>query len=276
MTPYSREFGLFAQPLTPAVRILLFANLVVFIIRILVENQAPHAFDIIFGLSEDFYKNAFFWQIVTYMFLHAGIIHILFNMIILYFLGCEIERTLGSRNFLAIYFVSGILGGLGWLMLTDAGICIGASGAVFGLLGAYVALFPHRYITVLLFFILPITLKAWVLAALLAGIEFMLMTTHADDRIAHSAHLAGLLAGYVFAYVVFRKGGFRKGFRIRIVRDRNPQGLKVLRREDAASDAVSPEEIDRILDKIAHKGMSSLSNRERSMLEKASLERRTR
>ena len=274
---YTREYGLFAQPLTPAVRALLIANLCVFIIRIMVQRQAPGAFDILFGLSEDIYKNGFFWQIFTYMFLHAGIIHILFNMLILYFLGTEIERTLGSRNFLVVYFVSGMLGGLGWLLLTaDPGIpCIGASGAVFGLLGAYVALFPQRYITVLVFFILPITLKAWMLATLLAGIEFLLMTARVEDQIAHSAHLAGLLAGYVFAFVVFRKGGFRKGgFRVRIVRDKNPAGLKVLRREDAPL-AVSPEEIDRILDKIANEGMTSLSHRERSILEKASTERRT-
>ncbi len=273
---YTQDFGLFAQPLTPAVRVLLIANLSVFIVRLLVQGHTPGAFDILFGLSEDLYRNGFFWQLFTYMFLHAGLLHILFNMLILYFLGTEIERTVGSRNFLSIYFVSGVLGGLGWLLLTsDPSIpCIGASGAVFGLLGAYVALFPQRHITVLIFFILPVTLKAWMLAVILAGIEFLLMTARVEDQIAHSAHLAGLLAGYVFAFVVFRKGGFpKRGLRVRIVRDKNAPGLKVLRREDAVG-SVSPEDIDRILDKIANEGMSSLSNRERALLERASTERR--
>lgn len=277
-TAYRREYGLFAQPLTPMVRILLISNLCVFILRMLVQGRVPGAFDILFGLSQDVYRNFFIWQPVTYMFLHAGIIHLLFNMLILYFLGTEIERTLGSRNFLTVYMVSGLLGGLGWLLLTPnpAIPCIGASGAVFGLLGAYVALFPHRYITVLIFFILPVTLKAWVLAAILAGIEFLLMTGRVEDQVAHSAHLAGLLAGYVFAYVVFRKGGFRKPrFRIRIVRDKNPAGLKVLSREDSAA-SVSAEEIDRILDKIANQGMTSLNNHERAILEKASAQSRSK
>lgn len=275
---YTREFGLFAQPLTPAVRVLLIANVSVFIIRMLVHSKAPHAFDALFGLSQALYRNGFVWQLFTYMFLHAGFIHIIFNMLILYFLGTEIERTLGSRSFLLVYFVSGILGGLGWLWLTsDPRVpCIGASGAVFGLLGAYVAMFPHRYITVLIFFILPVTLKAWALAAILAGIEFLLMTARVEDQIAHAAHLAGLLAGYVFAFVVFRKGGFRvPGLRIRIIRDKNQPGLKVLRRDDARP-AVSPDEIDRILDKIANEGMSSLNSRERAILEKASTDRRSR
>lgn len=277
---YTREFGLFAQPLTPAVRVLLIINVSVYLIRLLVNSKSPHTFDILFGLSEDFYKNGFLWQIGTYMFLHASTpIHILFNMLILYFLGCEIERTLGSRNFVAVYFVSGMLGGLGWLLLTaNPSIpCIGASGAVFGLLGAYVALFPHRYITVLIFFILPVTLKAWMLAAILAGIEFLLMTARVEgDQIAHSAHLAGLLAGYVFAFVVFRQGGFRwRGLRVRILSDKHPAGLKVLRGSDAPS-TVSPAEIDRILDKIANQGMNSLTTRERTMLEKASTDRRSR
>ncbi len=277
-TSYRRDYGLFAQPLTPAVRVILIANLCVFVLRLLVQSRSPGAFDILFGLSEHVYRNFFVWQPLTYMFLHAGVYHVLFNMLILYFLGTEIERTLGSRNFLMVYMTSGLLGGLGWLLLTPnpAIPCIGASGAVLGLLGAYVALFPHRYITVLIFFILPVTLKAWVFAAILAGIEFLLMTGRVEDRVAHSAHLAGLLAGYVFAFVVFRKGGFRKPkFRIRIVRDKNPAGLKVLPREESAA-SVSPEEIDRILDKIANQGMTSLSSRERAILEKAGSQSRSK
>lgn len=268
---YGGGLGLFEQPVTPVVRVLLFINVIVFVLRHFVQLGTPGAMDLIFGLSSDFYRSGFVWQIVTYMFLHANLIHLLFNMLVLYFLGTEIEQTLGGRNFLTVYMVSGILGGLGWLGLTDSGICIGASGAVFGLLGAYVAMFPNRYITVLIFFILPVTLRAWVLATILACIEFALMTMHVADRIAHSAHLAGLLAGYVFAFVVFRKGGFR----VRIIREpKNRPGLKVLRREDAS--AVTPEQIDAILDKIAREGMSSLTKQERALLERASTERQAR
>jgi membrane associated rhomboid family serine protease len=265
---YTSEYGLFAAPLTHAVRILLILNVIFFVVRLVVNSRAPHAFDILFGLSEDLYKNGFVWQLFTYMFLHGNVLHLAFNMLVLYFLGTEIERTLGSREFLLIYFISGLLGGLGWLLLSSGGLCIGASGAVFGLLGAYVALFPNRYITVLIFFILPVTLRAWALAAILGGIEFLLMASNVDDRIAHSAHLAGLVAGYVFAFTVYRKGGFRMP-RVRIHRPgRQQPNLTVLRREDAQPPTSG--EIDAILDKIASQGMSSLTAEERKLLEKAS------
>ena len=264
---YTQGYGLFAQPLTPAVRLLLILNIAIFMVRLLVGPP----FDLIFGLSGAGLARGFLWQPLTYMFLHGGVFHLFINMLILYFIGTEVERTLGSRNFLIVYFVAGVLGGLGWLLLSSGGICIGASGAVMGMLGAYAALFPHREITVLVFFILPITMKAWMLAAGLAAMEFVLMTSRPDVGIAHAAHLAGIVAGYVFVYVAFRKGGLR----IRFSRDRKtPPHLKVLRRESSIT--VSQAEIDRLLEKIANQGMGSLTKRERAILEKASAERRSR
>ncbi len=271
-SPYHAAFrwGLFAQPLTPVVRVLLITNACAFLLRILVHTRAPGAFDAIFGLNAQVFELGFYWQFFTYMFLHAHVLHLLFNMLILYFLGTEVENTVGSRRFLWIYFVSGLLGGLGWFSLTDVGVCIGASGAVLGLLGAYAALFPNREITLLVFFVLPITLRAWMLAALMAFMEFTLMTMHVTDRIAHSAHLSGLLAGYVFVKIIFRRGGIR----IRFSRSpSNPAGLKVLRREDASSE-VTMTEVDRVLDKIANEGLGSLTSQERKLLERASSKRR--
>lgn len=274
---YAADFGLFAAPLTPAVRTLLAVNVVVFLVRTLVQWRVPGGFDLLFGLSEALYRDAFVWQLFTYMFLHGTVWHLLFNMLILYFLGSEIERALGSRDFLMIFVISGLLGGLGWLLLAAPGsVCIGASGAVFGLLGAYVALFPQRYITVLVFFILPVTMRAWVLAVVLGSIEFLLMTSAPGGQIAHSAHLAGLVAGYVFAYMLYRGVGPRWRLpRIRVLRNKTAGAqphLTVLRNEPAAM--ADSEEIDRILDKIAQQGMSSLTKKERAVLEKASAARR--
>lgn len=277
-TTYRSQYGLLAQPLSGAVRVLLIANVAVFVINIIADwillpSQPGQIgmFAAIFGLS----RHAVIpmvWQVGTYMFLHGGVLHLLFNMLILYFMGSEVERELGTRNFLFVYFVSGVLGGLGWLVLADPHqVCIGASGAIFGLMGAYVALFPHRYITVLLFFILPITLRAWVLISILAAMEFLGMTLgFGRSGIAHSAHLGGLVAGYAFAYAAFRRGFPR----IRVVREKraNPAGLHVLRREDVTP--VSAAEVDQILDKIANHGMQSLTRAERAMLERASEQRR--
>ncbi len=264
---YTQGYGFYAPPLTAAVRLLLILNVVIFMIRLSIGPR----FDLLFGLSGAGLSAGYLWQPLTYLFLHGSLFHLLINMLILYFLGTEVERTLGSRNFLIVYFVAGVLGGMGWLLLSPGGICIGASGAVMGMLGAYAALFPHREITVLVFFILPITMKAWMLAAGLAAMEFILMTSRPDVGIAHAAHLAGLAAGYVFVYVAFRKGGLR----IRFSRGRKKAPhLKVLRREGAIT--VSQAEIDRLLEKIANQGMGSLTKRERAILEKASAERRSR
>lgn len=279
-TTYRPQYGLFAQPLGGAVRVLLMVNIAVFVLNILADLLLPTAgpgrlglFAMTFGLSRETVV-PMLWQGVTYMFLHGGIWHLVFNMLILYFMGSEVEREIGTRNFLMVYFVSGILGGLGWLVLADPHqVCIGASGAIFGLMGAYVALFPNRYITVLLFFILPITLRAWVLVSILAAMDFLGMTLGLGrSGIAHSAHLAGLVAGYAFATAAFQK----KFPRIRIVRNApaNPAGLQVLRRDDAKP--VSAAEVDRILDKIANQGMQSLTRTERVLLEKASEQRRQR
>lgn len=258
------QYRLAIGPMTPAVRVLLICNALIFILRSVVMSKTGNAFDILFGLSEDFYVNGFFWQIVTYMFLHGGFWHLLFNMLVLYFMGTETERAIGTRHFLVLYFLSGMLGGVGWLLLSSGGICIGASGAVFGVLGAYAALFPNRLITVLVFFIIPITLRAWVLVAILSAFEFFLMVTHLNGTIAHSAHLAGVLAGAIYAWVVFRRGPIR----IRILRDRKTPDLKILRREEAPT--FDAAEVDRILDKIAHEGMASLTTRERRILQQAS------
>lgn len=266
-----RNYRLMVEPLRGGVRTLLILNVVIFVLRFFVQLKAGAAFDILFGLSEDFYTRGFYWKIVTYMFLHGGFFHLLFNMLILYFMGTETERTIGTPNFLLLYFISGMLSGLGWLLLSGGGRVIGASGAVCGVLGAFAALFPNRRITVLLFFIIPITMRAWVLVLVLAGLEVMFMVSHVMPIIAHSAHLTGLAVGYIYAWIAFRGGRLN----IRIHRNvKNPAGLKILHREDA--DAISPQEVDRILDKIAHEGMSSLTPKERTVLEQASGQRRNR
>ncbi len=261
------DFGFHVGRITPAVRMILIWTIALFVVQVIVD-RAGNTFTLLFGLSSAIYRHGYVWQIFTYMFLHGHIWHLLLNMLMLFFLGPETERTIGTRHFLMLYFLSGILGGLGWLMLAQGGICIGASGAVLGVLAAFAALFPNRLITVLLFFVLPITIRAWVLVAVLVAIELLYVVSHFEDGIAHTAHVAGVAAGYIYALTVFR------GFRIRLFsrRARAPRGWRVLRGDDVQS--VPSSEIDRILDKIANEGMGSLTRKERAILERASLERR--
>ena len=159
------------------------------------------------GLSVSGIMQHHYWQLATYLFLHGSPLHLLFNMLMLYFLGSELEAHLGRVHYLTLYMVSGILGGLGWLLLTwpYEGICVGASGALFGLLGGFALLFPQREVTLLLFFVLPITLRAWVLATVLGLVQFFLMISPDHGGIAYSAHLAGGVAGALYVLALFRQ-----------------------------------------------------------------------
>ena len=120
-------------------------------------------------------RAGYLWQPLTYMFMHGSFPHLLFNMFTLYFLGPETERAMGSKHFLAMYLLSGLLGGLGWLWLSPDpyAACVGASGAIFGILAAFATLFPRRELT-LLILVFPVTAMAWKVVAGLALIEFIL------------------------------------------------------------------------------------------------------
>lgn len=241
----------------------------VFVVQVLGDRFTGGGVTRLLGLSRGGLSHGFIWQIVTYIFVHGGLFHLLLNGLVLFFMGPATERAIGSRQFYLLFFLSGVLGGLGWLLISGypRAVCIGASGAVFGVIGAFAALFPHRPITLLLFFVIPITMKAWVLAVLLGGMELLFLLGAGEGGIAYAAHLAGGLAGYVYAWVVFKRGDVGSLFR----KPRVPPGWRVFHGGGASVDG---GELDRILDKIARGGMSSLSGGERKALEKASRERR--
>lgn len=236
---------------------------------------------IFLGLSWMGLKNLWLWQPVTYMFLHepGNLLHILMNLAGLFFFGPETERMLGPRKFLLLYLGCGILGGLGWLLLAGSHeVCIGASGAVFGLLGAFVGLqHPDRPITLLVFFVLPVTLRARTMAIGL-GLMNLLLIAMGNDRVAYAAHLAGGLAGYLYTTI-----WYRHGLNIRalspvtwfnnLLWHWHRRKFKVLSQADsfAFRSEAGPDESDvnRILDKISAKGMASLTPEELETLQRA-------
>lgn len=261
------EYG--GSRLTPAVRALLVATVSVFVVQLFFDALTGGAFTRLASLSIPGLKRGYLWQPVTYLFLHGGLIHLLLNMLGLYFLGPETERAIGTRQFCLLYFVSGVLAGVGWLFISNVpwAVCVGASGALFGIIGAFAALFPNRLITVYVFMILPVTLRAWVLAVALVVVELSFLL-NAAGGVAYAAHLAGGVAGYVYAVVLFGRGG-RTGGWLRSLRQR-PSGR-------AASDSGVPtDDLDRVLDKIAREGMGSLSRLERDLLKRASRGQRGR
>lgn len=147
----------------------------------------------------------FFWQPLTYMFAHAGITHILFNMLGVFFFGTQVEARLGSYEFLLFYGLSGLLAGifsLGFYWMTgNVGvILLGASGAVFAVLLAFATLFPDAVI--FLFGIIPI--RAPVLVIGYTVIELFSQVGGGRGNVAHFTHLAGFF--FAFLYFVIRLG----------------------------------------------------------------------
>jgi membrane associated rhomboid family serine protease len=142
------------------------------------------------------------WQVVTYMFVHASWSHIFFNMLALFLFGIQLERRMGSSEFLLFYFVCGIGAGIVTVLFNSAtgqGMIpvVGASGAIYGLLLGFAAFFPDARIFV--FGILPI--RAPVAVAGYAGIEIVSQLLNPRSGVAHLTHLSGLLFAYVYLLV---------------------------------------------------------------------------
>jgi membrane associated rhomboid family serine protease len=206
MPRYPRSSGLSYAfgpgPMTPAVKILVISNVVAFLISMIVP-------EIILRLGlrpAAVFGNLAVWQPITYMFLHSpsGFGHILINMLSLWMFGTELERTWGTRFFVKYYFVTGVGAAatvLLWSMSPLPGandiyyeITIGASGAIYGILLAYALYFPHREIY--LYFLFPIKVKYFVL--IVGAIAFLSSVGAGGGGVAHTAHLGGLVVGYLY------------------------------------------------------------------------------
>lgn len=168
---------------------------------------------------------------------------------------------------LAMYLLSGVLGGLGWIWLSPQphALCVGASGAIYGVLAAFATLYPRRRLTLLVFFIFPVTLMAWQLVAGLALVEFMLAGRDQASGIAHTAHLAGAFAGFLYIDQLFESTHLRRLWgRLRDYVAQRPAAPR------AAPPPPDQAEVDRILDKISAQGIQSLTRAERQTLHRAS------
>jgi membrane associated rhomboid family serine protease len=153
------------------------------------------------------------WQIVSYAFLHGGMLHLAFNMFALYMFGSAIELVFGTRRYATYYFVCVISAALTQLVFAamSGGIypTVGASGGIFGLLLAYAIYFPHN--RVMLIFP-PIPMPARVFVLVYAAIELFLGVTGTQEGVAHFAHLGGMIGGFILLRY-WRGGRPRGGYR---------------------------------------------------------------
>lgn len=253
-------------PMTPWVKRLLVANVVMF----LLTASAPVLYSLLALVPMAVVSRP--WTPVTYMFLHAGLGHLFFNMIGLFFFGPRLEERLGSRDFLWLYFLGGIGGAAFSFFFAPQYPVVGASAAVYAVLLAFAMFWPRERIYI--WGVLPV--EAWLLAALLVLGSLWSGISGASSGVAHFAHLGGLAFGFVYLKVRdWRRGAPRREFQRKVetpvvgVSERS--SLKRWKDIDVASlHRINREEVEVLLRKVDHGGIKSLSPEERAFLDRMS------
>jgi len=263
----------------PALRYIISINVIVFIIMAVAGGTGAQWITTSFGFYSDPLTTITEpWRLVTYMFLHGSFFHLLFNMLWVWFLGKVVEDHLGSKNFLFIYFGSGIGGALINTVVTavfGGGLIptVGASGAVFGIMVTFAMLFPT--FKLMLIFLPPI--EARYLVAGLIAIDVLFISS--SDGIARIVHLGGAFWGWALLKLYYR--GYNYDAWISALmetfkRKEKPKGPtkkskaynpKMTVVEDAEIlDEQDQDELDRILEKISKSGYSGLTDDEKKRL----------
>jgi membrane associated rhomboid family serine protease len=197
-SPYASAFSFGPGPVSAALKALIVANVAMFFLQL-----APAVTELLALQPILVVRRLWIWQLATYMFLHAGLFHIVFNMLALWMFGTELERKWGTRFFLKFYLVTGVGAGLltvvfsllplGFARPLYGSAVIGASGAIFGLLLAYALYFPDRPIYLYLLF--PIPAKTFVL---IMGAIALYTSIAESGGVAGATHLGGLVIGYAY------------------------------------------------------------------------------
>jgi membrane associated rhomboid family serine protease len=227
MPPFSRGYGYrfdLSGYFPRAIKTLCLACVTVFFLQEMSQlffHQAGWEFWLEwFGLSPTkVLLHGFVWQPFTYLFLHGGILHILFNLLYLAMFGADLEHTWGSRKFYTYFFLCGVGAGLIDMgvrvllvsfKLVNPGVLsvstIGASGAIYGILLACAVIMPHRQVWMFPF---PVSMSMRLFVIILGALEFFLTIGDTGDGISHVCHLGGMLVGYLY----LRRGSFLYNFR---------------------------------------------------------------
>lgn len=294
-SPYGSAGGFSLFP--PVIKSLMIINVVVFLIEVLFLQNFS-----LFGSRLSGYFTQYFalwplnnnnfgvWQLLSYQFMHGGFWHIAMNMFWLWMFGMELETVWGSRRFLTYYLVSGIGAGAIHLIVNSllgiGGPTVGASGAIYGILIAFAMTFPDRPIMMFpIFFPMP----AWLFVVGYTIID-LISAFSGSDGVAHFAHLGGALTGFILIkfpifFNLFDKIGTIFSKKTTVIPPSHHKA-NIYNLHDTPGKIQSPawfrseevnyheeitqEKIDAILDKIAHSGMGSLTQKEREILKEAS------
>ena len=227
-----------------------------------------------FGLSFESLKSGFIWTLFTYSFLHEGALHLLFNILGIHFISRNLEYSLTRESFIMLFLFSIFLGSISWLSFNiNGGFLIGTSAFVMGSLTRFCLMRPDNPITFLLFFVLPISLKPKHLLFGVMGLElygFIFSELQNISNIAHSAHLGGMLAGFILS-TSLGKSLILPRFSFKSSKVKSAKSKTTVTDYSIDSEVTTDLEnqVDKILDKINEKGFGSLTDREKSLLEKA-------
>ena len=183
------------------VKILVAVNVVIFLLESLLSPMGRIQVDAFFGLSSRGVASGMLWQFVTHQFLHGSFFHLLVNMLGLWFAGVVLENLLGGWRFLLFYLACGVSGGIFQLVIEPGPILIGASGAVCGVVAAFSGLFPEMPITALLFFVIPVRMRAKWLGRAIVIFSVLFLLSGMGGNIGNGAHLGGALAGYLIIWL---------------------------------------------------------------------------
>src|SRR5881394_134014 len=263
-----RKASRFTRSWAPSQRIVLFTlvglNVAAFIVQLVLTSWNREFVLEYLGLSDRGISQAYAWQFFTAPLLYNNVWHFAGNILVLYFIGRDVETIIGQRQFLFLYLFGAFSGELGHLFLMPSDcILFAASGGVAAIFAAYATILPELEITALLLFMVPLRLKIRRVAqiALLAAIALLLFDR--TGSVGHSAFLGGALAGWFYAHLL----GF--GGTSLLVRVLQQRRVKAERLRSMTPDQFVAEEIDPLLEKISRCGLASLSRRERRLLEQA-------
>jgi len=273
----STGFG-FGHSLTPMVKRLLIANVVVFFLTVVVGERFMFEW-FAFQPGELIFRP---WGPITYMFLHGDLMHLAVNMLVLFFFGPPLEARWGEREFVRFYVVCG-LGGVVLSFVFQPAWVVGASAAMYGLMLAFAMNWPN--IPIYVWGIFPVQAKY--LVGFLAVVALLSATSGAEgSNVAHFAHLGGLVAGFLYLKADWRtstklqqlqRAATRRRRLAIVPRDENEeeQPAVVVSGRRPREDAALYDKVDAVLDKISAEGMGSLTADELRLLDEVSKRHRS-
>ena len=193
---------------------LIVLNVAAFLLEIWIETRTHFRLEKYGALSLEGLRHGYFWQLISFQFLHAGWIHLLLNCWGIFVFGPPLEATLGKTRLATLYFLSGVAGGglqvfaSLWSYQRFGGPVVGASAGVFGLVAAFTSLFPDARMTLLLFFVIPLRMTAnrmLTVAGVITVVGIMFPNRLLGAHVAHAAHLGGLIAGLILVRLFLRR-----------------------------------------------------------------------